>query len=685
MVYNYIIKQIRGFIRGKGENNMLFSSGKINELELKNRWIMLAMHTGFSIENSLSERELAFYEARAKGGAGAITLVMGVNTEGTLKGMLNGQTMKDWSEVEKLSQTLHEHGCKLIIQLFHCGRNESKKEHGDRPLLAPSAIASSIFKNTPSEMTSEDIKCTTEDFGKVALKCKNAGADAVEISASTGYLLSQFFSPLDNQRIDEFGGGLENRLAFPLQVAERVRDAVGQTYPLMVKISGAQMVEGGYTIEDMIVFCCKLEEKRLADAITVTGGWHESPIQQISYHVPKGGYAFFAQAIKAAVSLPIIACNRIHDRETGQQLIDKGMCDFVGTARGFLCEPEFVTRMEQNKPFNICQACNKCIQKVLTGEEVTCGYNPEVGNEYMENSHRRIATQKKVLVIGGGPGGLLAAKKSAERGYKTTLCTKEAKLGGQMNLAMLPPGKQDIKKFLEYMEYELKELGVEVLFNTEVDAEYALNFKPYFVVVVTGSVPTKPEIKGIDAKNVFMSNDVFNGDGPFIAQLKKGKTVVLGGGSLGLEVAEFLYEQSKVSLEASCFHASIFEQIGMEEPSSLDLQIIEKSPHLGVELGSMKYPVLEKLKDMDIKMMTESEIESIGDGYVLVNGKQEKLKIPADHVIIATGSIPSDSSFVSRLEDERISYAIIGDANCVGDAMMALGAAYELFLRMYIA
>ncbi len=664
---------------------MLFSTGKINGMELKNRWIMLAMHTGFSTENRVSERELAFYEARAKGGAAAITLVMGVNTAGTLKGMLNGETMEDWAGITKLSHILHNHGCKLFIQLFHCGRNESEKDHGDRPLLAPSAVASSIFKNTPKEMTPEEMKYTVEDFAKAALNCKKAGADAVEISASTGYLLSQFFSPMDNKRTDAFGGSLENRFVFPLNVVEGVRDAVGTTFPVLVKISGAQLTENGYSIQDMTSFCHKLEEKKLADAITVTGGWHESPVQQISYHVPKGGYAFLAQAVKDVVSLPVIACNRIHDGETGQRLLETGMCDFIGTARGFLCDSEFVCRIEEGKPFNICQACNKCIQRVLKGEEIACAYNPEAGKEYLENSHRKIATQKKVLVIGGGPGGLLAAKKAAQRGYKTTLCTKEERLGGQLNLAMLPPGKQDIKKFVEYMEYELKELGVEILLGTEVDADFVLEFQPYFVVVAMGSVPVKPEIKGIDRKNVFMAKEVFEGDGTLFARLKKGKTVILGGGSLGLEIAGFLEKKTKVSLETACFATKIFEKMGMEKPNSLDLQIIEKSPFLGIELGSMKYPVLEELENKGIKMMTDGEAQDIFDGYVLVNRKKEEIKIPADNVIIAMGSVPSDSSFVARLEDERISYAIIGDADHVGDAMMALDAAYDLFLRMYIA
>lgn len=664
---------------------MLYSPEKINEMELRNKWVMLAMHNGYAVDNKITDKDIGFYEARAKGGAGAITIVLGVNTAGSLKGMLNAETTEDWVGIQKLSEILHKYDCKLFVQLFHCGRNEGKKDHGDRPLFAPSAIASPIYKNVPIAMTKEDLKKTVNDYVYAAKMCKENGADAIEVGVSAGYLLSQFFSPLDNLRSDEYGGSFEKRMEYPLEVIRNIRGVLGTKFPVLVKISGAQMIKGGYGISDMQTFCKKLEVESLVDAIVVTGGWHESPVEQISYHVPKGGYGFLAESIKNVVDLPVIACNRIHDRETAENMLEKGICDFVGTARGFLCDAEFANRLEKNLPYNVCQACNKCIQKVLKGEDLACAYNPEAGNEYIENTHRKIATRKKVLVIGGGPGGMMAAKKAADRGFKTTLCTRENKLGGQLNLAMLPPGKQDILKFIEYMEYELKTSGVEILYNTEVDADYTLDFDPYFVVVASGSIPKKPNIPGSDSEHVFMAKDVFEGDATLHARLKKGKTVIIGGGSLGLEIAGYLIEQSIVSDKAECFVQKAIRDIEIDEIDRLDLHILEQTPFLGIELGSMNKPVLEDLYENNVKMTTEAEIQGIYTHFILIEQHGKLMEVPADNVIIATGSVPADTSFVSRLQDERISYAVIGDADRVGDAMMALYSAYELFLRMYLA
>lgn len=664
---------------------MVYSTMSIHNMELKNRWIMLAMHMGFSQENSVSERELAFYEARAKGGVAAVTLVIGVNGAGRLRNMLDASKNMDWDSVKKLSDIVHQYDCKLIVQLFHCGRNESQEGHEGRPLLAPSPIPSPIHKQTPVEMTQEMLADTVRDYAFAAEKCKEYGVDAIEINAATGYLLSQFFSPIDNMRKDAYGGSLENRMAYPLEVIGAVRKEVGLDYPLFVKISGAQMTKDGYTVADMTAFAQKIEKEKLADAITVTGGWMESPIQQISYHVPLGGYGFLADTIKRAVSLKVVACNRIHDLDTAETLLEKGVCDFVGSARGFLCDAEFANRMLEAEPYNICQGCNKCVQLAVRSQPVCCAYNPEAGNEYIERTHRRVATMKKVLVIGGGPGGMMAAKKAAERGYKTTLVTMEDRLGGQLNLAMLPPGKQELYFYIKYMEHELQKLNVSIIYNTKADAEFVLNHKPYFVVVAVGSKPVKPNIPGIDMPHVHMSKTVFLGDGHLFSKFKKGATVIIGGGSLGLEIAEFLWDKVKVSDASHHFMKAYFGESIHATVPPLDIQILEKCPVLGIELGGMSKPVIEQLEQQHVKMETEVEVTEIQKDAVIAVRNGVSLRYPADNVVIALGSEPADTSFVSCLEDERISYAIIGDADAVGDAKMAIFSAYDLFLRMYLA
>lgn len=664
---------------------MLMTPFSINGLTLKNRWVMLAMHTGFFMENQVTEREIAFYEQRAKGGAAAITLVMGVNPEGSLKGMLDGATMTDWLGFKTLVDRIHLYDCKVFVQLFHCGANESEANHQGHRCVAPSAVASPIFKNMPVAMTKADLEETKQDFAKVAKKCQEVGVDGIEISCSAGYLLSAFLSPLTNLRTDEYGGNFENRISYPLEVMNQVRQMVGTGYPVLVKLSGAQMVQGGYSLEEMQAFAKTIEEKALADALVVTGGWHESPVEQISYHVPKGGFASLIDAIKTSVSLPVVGCNRIADGETAERLLQRGICDLVGSARGFLCDPSFVERIAEEKPYNICQGCNKCIQAVLEGKEIFCAYQPEVGKEFFEGKRRKIATRKKVIVLGGGPGGMMAAKKSAERGFKTILCTDEKELGGQLHLAALPSGKEDMRKYILYMEYELERLGVEIRYETTMDVEEIIKEEPYFVAIAIGSQPVVPKIKGVEGEEVYLARDVFLGDAQLFAHLKKGKTVILGGGSLGLEIGEFLWEKCHASAEEIGFMEKVKREKGFSLGGEPSLAVLEKCSVLGVELGPMKRPLLNQLKGMGIAMTTCFETTEICDGYLIgeKDGKEEK--ILADHVIIAMGSAPRNTDFISRLEDERISFSILGDAARVGDAKMALDDAYEIFSRLYLA
>ena len=485
---------------------MVFTPFQIKGIELKNRWIMLAMHTGFAEGNALTERDYAYYEARAKGGAAAVTCLLAVNEAGTLKGMYDAETVEKES-LKILADRVHAHDCKLIVQLFHCGRNESAKNHGDKPLLAPSAVPSPIFRGEPQEMTAEDLRETKKAFAHGAALCKEIGADLVEVSASAGYLLSEFFSPITNRREDEYGYQNENGVKFPLEVLAEIRQAVGE-FPVLVKVSAAQMVEDGYELADTVRFCKKAQDVGYIDGVTVTGGWHESPIEQISYYVAKGAYAPFAGILKKYLSVPVIACNRIQDRETAERLLAEGMCDLCGTARAFLADPAFVNNMQAGKSYLPCQGCNKCISAVLKGEEIYCAFNPEVGKEHFENQRRKIATRKECVVVGGGPAGMQAAKKAAERGFKTTILCKEKELGGQLRLAALPPKKGDLLKYIDHMKDTLEELGVVILTEMEGTKEFIEEKKPYFTVIATGSQPEKLPVEGLPDEKYFTAQEV---------------------------------------------------------------------------------------------------------------------------------------------------------------------------------
>ncbi|MGN0135787.1 oxidoreductase [Anaerotignum sp.] len=641
---------------------MVFTPYKIRDLELKNRWIMLAMHTGFAQSNTLTERDYAFYEERAKGGAAAVTFLLAVNEAGALKGMYDAETVERES-LKALADRIHAYDCKLIVQLFHCGRNESEQNHGGKPLLAPSAVASPIFKAEPKEMTAEDLADTKEAFGKAAALCKEIGADLVEVSASAGYLLSECFSPLSNLREDTYGYQNENGITYPLEVLAKVREAVGE-FPVLVKVSAAQMVEGGYELADTLRFCKKAEEAGSIDGVTVTGGWHESPVEQISYHVSKGAYAPFAGILKKYLSVPVIACNRIQDEETAERILAEGLCDFCGTARAFLADPAFADRMKEGKPYLPCLGCNKCIMGVLKGKEISCAFNPEAGNEHFEHQRRKVATRKECVVIGGGPAGMEAAKKSAERGFKTTLVCKEKELGGQLRLAALPPKKSDFLKYIDYMKYTLEELGVNILTETEGTLELVKEKNPYFTVLATGSLPEKQPIEGLAEEQYFTAQEVLQMEEEKIAEMLKGEIVILGGGAIGLETAAFLAARA-------------------EEP---EIKIIEPNKKMGGDMGAMARPLLNDLKKKNVSFLTTTTAALMEGRKLFVKIGAMTMFVSADTVIWAGGSASAvDTEMTMWLMDERMSYALVGDANEVGDGGDAIYDAYELFTRMYLA
>lgn len=668
------------------EYNMALISAtpcKINNMELRNRIIMLVMHTGFSAQGKLTEQDFAFFEERAKGGAAAITQVCGVSNEGTANGMPNVMEPSFLEEEKKITDMIHSNGCKHIVQLFHRGRN-SENDYGLKP-VAPSNVPSAIYRNECEVMTEEKIKQTIQDFADAAVKCKEAGADAVEISCSAGYLLSLFLSPITNLRDDEYGGDDDRRMKMPLDTLRAVRNAVGRDYPVIVRIAGSQMMPGGYGVDYMQKFCSIADKEELIDAVNVTGGWHEAPVPQISYQLPAGGFAYLADAIKRVVSVPVIACNRINNIDTMESVLKNGMADFVGTARGFLSDPHFARKVLEGLPYNRCQACNKCIEAVLKGKPVTCAYNPEAGHEAEEKKHRRVISAKKILIAGAGPAGLEAAKKSAERGFKTILCTKDDKLGGMLNDAAIPPEKQDLIKFVENKKYELEQLGVDIRYNTEVNGDLIRELSPYFVIDATGSSAVIPPIKGIDKGCVHMALDVLNCNQQDLAKLKKGNTVIIGGGSVGLETAMYIAE-SRFATEKSKGFNTMF--IGKDMPAvdiPVPITVVEMTKKIGKDLGGIKWIVMKQIKADGIKTMAETTVKEICDGYIVADTNDGEIKIPADNVIIAAGFTTSENEIPLACLDEKISYTRVGDCENIGDAMKAIHQAYDVFTRLFIA
>ena len=424
--------------------------------------------------------------------------------------------------------------------------------------MAPSALPSRIYKEVPEVMTTEMIHEAEQQFIDAAIRCKKCGVDGVEVSVSVGYLICEFLSEVTNDRKDEYGGSEENRFRFGMNIFRGIRKACGPDYPLMMRLSAAQMDWNGYDIDCMIRFCKALEAENLIDMISVTSGWHEAPLPLITFHTPPGGYAFMTDTIRREIRTPVLYSSRINDGESAERIIRDGIADFVGMGRPFLADPYIVNKIREGKPFNKCQGCSRgCNEHTYIPTDITCVYNPELGKEYLDVRHpgKVENAKKKILVVGGGPAGLYGAVKAAEKGYKVTLVTQEDRLGGTLLFAAVPPRKQDLKYFISNKEYELRKLGVEVILNTRVDEAFMRTYvraeKPDHVLVAVGASEFVPPIPGLAlGKNVHFATDVLGAGPELLTKLKRGKTIVLGGGSVGIETAQFLSEKGFGGTEA---------------------------------------------------------------------------------------------------------------------------------------
>jgi 2,4-dienoyl-CoA reductase (NADPH2) len=651
----------------------LFSPIRINSMALKNRIVMTAMHLGYTPGGKVTDRLIEFYALRARGGAGLI--IVGGCTIDAWAGMADMISIKDDTflpGLERLASAVKAGGAKIAAQLYQAGRYAHSSMIGGKKPFSASAVRSKFTGETPRPLDLGEIPEVQGRFAEAALRAKKAGFDAVEILGSAGYLISQFFSPLTNRRDDPYGGSFENRMRFGIEVVQLVRNAVGASYPILMRLAGNDFMEGSNTNKEARIFASELQ-KAGVDCFNVTGGWHETRVPQLTMFVPHRAFTYLAQGIRSAVSVPVIASNRINDPGLAEEVLKEGQADLVTMARALLADPDLPNKVLQGKEDLIvhCIACNQgCFDRVFQREPATCTVNPAAG---MEGALQVMPAVKKkiVLVVGGGPAGMKAAITASDRGHQVMLVEKSSQLGGQLLLNEKIPGREEILLAARDLERNLKTRPVEILLGQEADEALIREQAPDALVLATGASPVLPSIPGINLSNVVMAWDVL------ASRSKVGKKVVIvGGNAVGLETALCLASQGTLSPEV--LHFLLVNRA--ESPETLEhllnhgnkeVCVVEMTRKVGQDLGiSTRWTVMAELKRLGVKIMAGAKAIEVTEAGLKVGKEAGEEVLPADSIVIATGS--KSETALASVKDLAAEVVVIGDAKSPRNALEAI-------------
>ena len=641
----------------------LFEPISVGQMELKNRIAMPAIHHSYTPKGFVNERLIKYYETRAHGGAGLITVGgCSIDTLGQGPMMIGLHDDQFIEGLGKLVRTIKENGAAAAAQLYHAGRYTHSLMTGQKP-IAPSAVPSRLTKETPQEMTLEDIETVQENYVQASLRAKAAGFDAVEILASAGYLICQFLSPLTNQRTDQYGGSWENRKRFGLEVVNRVKEAVGNDYTMMVRISGHDFVPGSNSSREAALFAQELEAAGIS-CINVTGGWHESRVPQITGELPRGGFAYLARGIKEAVQIPVIASNRINDPFTAEYILKADMADLVNMGRPLIADPDLPNKAAGGKYSSIrrCIACNQgCFDRVFSLQDVHCTVNPLAGREF-ELQITAAETKRNILIIGGGPAGMETARVAAQRGHRVKIWEKNERLGGHLSYSAMPPGKDDFITFLDYYEDVLPRYGVEIVLNREASAGEIIAEEADVVVIATGGRGTPPPFPVKEGAPVFSSLQILDG-----TVVPGKRVVVIGGGSVGCETAVSVARMGTISAENLKFllenEAETPERLQeLLNKGTREVTLLELEKGIGRDIGiSTRWVTIKCIRRLGITVLDQYQVKEVNpSGVVIVKEGKESL-IPADTVGLAIGAIANNDLYY-KLEGEVKELYLIGDA-----------------------
>lgn len=657
----------------------------IGTLRLPNRIVMGSMHLGIEHDG---EALAAFYAERARGGVGLIvtggSAVNRTGAGGTNYSFINDP--QSLCALQRATEAVREMGGRIALQLFHAGRYALVSSFGLQP-VAPSAIPSRFSPDPPHALTDGEIRETIGDFARGALRAREIGFAAVEVMASEGYLINEFLSPLTNQRDDEWGGDLERRMRFAREVLRAIRASAGRDFPIIFRISGADLMPGSTSAAETLTIAASLARDGV-DALNVGIGWHESSIPTVQHLVPSGVWVAYAAAVKSAAgNVPVIASNRINSLAAAEAVLAAGSADFISMARPFLADSRIVAKaaLDRSGLVNTCIACNQaCIDRSLLDAPVSCMVNPRAGRE-REFPEDDAAPQRpgRFAVVGGGPAGMESARAFAALGHRVELFEAECELGGQFRMARRIPGKRDFGETIRYFTNELARLGVLVHVGRRIeDASELRGFDG--VVVATGVVPRRAALPGSELPHVLSYADVLlRDDDP------GERVAIVGAGGIGVDVAHFLsFGEANVD-ESTRF---LYEQ-GLAAPDEgalivrgrTDVALMRRGATIGKGIGkTTRWAVLRALRAAGVEALANVGYEAIVPGGIRIRTADGSARtVEAQTVVIAAGQERNDE-LVAPIRALGIPYRVAGGAkeaselNAVRAFEEGLRAAHEL-------
>lgn len=633
----------------------LFSPIRIGTMDVKNRIVMSPMHTDYgNKDGTISERLRDYHVARAKGGVGLITLEM--CTVSRFEPYMP-KTIGLWHDkflpgLRELTSAVHEHGAKIIPQMAHPGPESLAPYFYGTDTRGPSPVMCHTTKKICQEMSVEEIQATVVEFGEAARRAREAGFDGIELHAAHSYMLvGSFLSGLRNRRSDRYGGTIEARLQLALEIIQSVHERAGKDFPIVMRISGDEYMPGGRTLRETQFIAPILAEAGIS-AFHVSAGVypHNSWRVMPPTGSPLGGNVALSAGIKKVVDVPVMVVGRINDPLFAEDVLRNEEADMVVVGRALITDPEFANKAQQGRYEDIapCIGCGQgCIGR-KPGAAMSCLVNPTVGRE-TEMAIAPAPRRKKVMVIGGGPAGLEAARIAAQRGHDVHLFEKGQKVGGQFNLGAIAPRKHELGKLIHFQALQLRKAGGTIHLETEVTPERVAEFAPDTVIMATGGEPVRPPIPGISGKNVYMAHDILAGKVP----QPYGNTIVIGGGLVGCEVAECL--------------ANLGDNPMINRTK---ITILEMLDHFGSEMiVEIRTLTMQDFRELGIDVLTGTKVVDILDRGVVVEDKRGNRRTidDVDNIIVAIGVRPYD------ILSDKIA-ATVPEVHMIGDAKQARSA-----------